>query len=79
MRGILILRNFENPDTVNKKKLLSMFAKNSHDFTEGTLQLPRVSPYGIQWKSTVTNTFLTVLKMPRHVWILEGPLYLYER
>lgn len=37
--GASLQRNFENPDIANKKKLLSMFAKNSHDFIEGTLQL----------------------------------------
>lgn len=80
-QGTCLLRKFENPDTVNKKKLPSVFAKNPHDFIEGTLQLLEKSQrlwYTVE-VLCFTNTFLPILKLTGHGWALEGSLYLYER
>lgn len=80
-QGTSLLRKFGNPNTVNKKKLSSVFAKNPHDFIEGTLQLLEKSQrlwYTVE-VLCFTNTFLLFLKLTGHGWALEGLLYLYER
>lgn len=71
-QGTFLLRKFENPDIVTKKKLPSMFAKIHMTSLRGHPNFYKSQPlwYTVEVLS-FTNTSLTVLKMPGHGWALE--------